>query len=80
MPLDITDREKFSILLNDADFKSAGAMAAAINTELGRPAARAYDSRRVDVFVKPGEDVPQLLSRVEAVEVPVFSAGEGDCE
>ncbi len=72
VPLDITDRERFSILLNDADFKSAGAMAAAINDELGRPAARAYDSRRVDVFVKPGEDVPQLLSRVEAVEVPVF--------
>ena len=72
VPLDITDREKFSILLNDADFKSAGAMAAAINDALGRAAARAYDSRRVEVFVKPGEDVPQLLSRIEAVEVPVF--------
>jgi flagellar P-ring protein precursor FlgI len=72
VPLDITDRDRFSILLNDADFKSAGAMAAAINEALGRPAARAYDSRRVDVFVKAGEDVPQLLSRVEAVEVPVF--------
>ncbi len=72
VPLDISDKEKFSILLNDADFKSAGAMAKAINDELGRPAARAYDSRRVDVFVKAGEDVPQLLSRVEAVEVPVY--------
>lgn len=72
VPLDITDRVKFSILLNDADFKSAGAMAEAINAELGRPAARAYDSRRVDVFVKQGEDVPQLLSRVEGIEVPVY--------
>ena len=72
VPLDITDRVKFSILLNDADFKSADAMAQAINVELGRPAARAYDSRRVDVFVKQGEDVPQLLSRVEGIEVPVY--------
>jgi flagellar P-ring protein precursor FlgI len=70
--LDITDRDKFSILLNDADFKSAGAMASAINLELGRPAARAYDSRRVDLFVKGGEDVPELLARVESVEVPVY--------
>jgi len=70
--LDITDRDKFSILLNDADFKSAGAMASAINLELGRPAARAYDSRRVDLFVKGGEDVPELLARIEAIEVPVY--------
>ena len=70
--LDITDRDRFSILLNEADFKSAGAMASAINVELGRPAARAYDSRRVDLFVKGGEDVPELLARIEAIEVPVF--------
>ncbi len=70
--LDITDRDKFSILLNDADFKSAGAMASAINAELGRPAARAFDSRRVDLFVKGGEDVPELLARVEGVEVPIY--------
>lgn len=70
--VDITERDKFSILLNDADFKSAGAMASAINVELGRPAARAYDSRRVDLFVKGGEDVPELLARIEAIEVPVF--------
>jgi flagellar P-ring protein precursor FlgI len=72
LALDITRNDRFSILLNDADFKSAGAMAEAINSELGRPAARAYDSRRVDLFVKAGEDVPQLLSRVEGVEVPIF--------
>ena len=72
LAMDITDRRQFSILLNEEDFKSAGAMAAAINTELGRPAARAFDSRRIDLFVAPGEDVPQLLSRVEAVEVTVY--------
>jgi len=47
-------------------------MADAINTELGRAAVRAYDSRRVDFFVKVGEDVPQLLSCVEGVEVTLF--------
>jgi flagellar P-ring protein precursor FlgI len=70
--MDITDRDRFNILLNDADFKSAAAMAAAINVQLGRPAARAADSRRVELFVKGGEDVPQLLAQVEAVEVPMY--------
>jgi flagellar P-ring protein precursor FlgI len=70
--LDISNRSQFSILLNDADFHSAEAMASAINTELGRPAARAYDSRRVDFTVLTTDDIPILLSRVEAVEVPVF--------
>lgn len=72
VPLELADRDRFSILLNEADFKSAGAMADSINRELGRPAARAYDSRRVDLSVRSGEDVPQLLSRVESVEVPVY--------
>lgn len=72
IPLELAGRERLSILLNDADFKSAGAMADAINLELGRPAARAYDSRRVDLIVKPGEDIPQLLSRVEGVEVQIY--------
>jgi flagellar P-ring protein precursor FlgI len=70
--LEITDRDRFSILLNDADFKSAAAVADAINKELGRPAARAADSRRVELEVKRGEDVPELLARVEAVEVPMY--------
>ncbi len=72
VPLELAGRDTFSILLNEADFKSAGAMAEAINLELGRTTARAFDSRRVDLAVRPGEDVPQLLARVEAVEVPVF--------
>ena len=72
LPFNLVGRQNFSILLNDADFKSAGAMAAAINTELGRPAARAADSRRVELSVAYGEDIPGLLSRVEAIEVPVY--------
>jgi len=72
VPLEIGNRESFSLMLDDADFKSAGAMAEAINLELGRTAAKAHDSRRVDLAVKKGEDVPELLARVEAVEVSVY--------
>ncbi len=72
IPLEIGARGAFSILLNDADFKSAGAIASAINLELRRPAAHVADSRRIELAVTPGEDVPELLSRVEAVEVLVY--------
>jgi flagellar P-ring protein precursor FlgI len=72
LPLEIGDKSEFSLLLDDADFKSAKSMADAINDELGRKAARAHDSRRVDLVVNKGEDVPELLARVEAVEVAIY--------
>ena len=40
---------KLSLLLRDPDFSAARDMAAAINKELGKEAARAVDSRRVDI-------------------------------
>ena len=72
VPLDLAGRNQFSLLLNDADFHSAEAMAQAINRELSRPAARVLDSRRIELSVANGEEVPSLLSRVESIEVPVF--------
>ena len=72
VPLDLSGRTSFTVLLQEADFKSARAMADGINGSLGRPVARAINSRMVEVSVKSGEDVPELLSRVEAVEVPYF--------
>jgi flagellar P-ring protein precursor FlgI len=72
VPLDLTDRKDFSLLLNDADFRSAEAMAQAINKELGRTAARAVDSRRISLTVSNGEEIPALLGRVEAIEVPFY--------
>lgn len=72
VPLDLNGRTSFSVLLQDADFKSARAMADGINTSMGRPIARATNSRMVEISVHPGEDVPELLSRVEAVEVPFY--------
>ncbi len=72
VPLDLTGRNSFSVLLQDADFRSARAMADAINVAMGRSVARAANSRMVEIAVRPGEDVPELLSRIEAVEVPYY--------
>jgi flagellar P-ring protein FlgI len=72
VPLDLEGRHQFSLLLNDADFRSAEAMAQAINGTLGRAAAHVLDSRRVDLSVANGEEIPSLLARVESIEVPVF--------
>jgi flagellar P-ring protein precursor FlgI len=72
VPLDLEGRHEFSLLLNDADFRSAEAMAHAINGDLGRTAAHVLDSRRIDLSVANGEEIPLLLARVEAIEVPVY--------
>jgi flagellar P-ring protein FlgI len=72
VPLDLEGKKQFSILLNDADFRSAEAMALAINHSLGRPAAHVLDSRRIDLLVGVDEEVPALLAQVESIEVPVF--------
>jgi flagellar P-ring protein precursor FlgI len=61
-----------SLLLNEDDFKSAEAVAAGIDKELGKSVAHVVDSGTVDIRVAPGEDVPELLSRVEAIEVPFY--------
>src|SRR5258705_6141942 len=47
-------------------------MALAINRTLGRPAAHGLDSRRVELSVASGEEIPPLLRQVESIEVPVF--------
>jgi len=72
VPLELEGKDQFSLLLNDADFRSAEAMALAINQALGRQAAHVMDSRRVDLSVASGEEIPALLARVESIEVPVF--------
>jgi flagellar P-ring protein precursor FlgI len=72
VPLELVGRKQFSLLLNDADFRSAEAMEKAINKELGRPAARVVDSRQIDLSVASGEDIPALLAQVESVEVAIF--------
>ena len=70
--LDIADKGQFSLLLNDADFRSAEAVASAINRTLNRTAAHPVDSRRVVLTASPGEEVPAFLAQVESIEVPIY--------
>ena len=72
VPVDLEGKSEFSLLLNDADFRSAEAMADAINQTFGRVAAHVIDSRRVELSVVQGEQIPALLAQVESIEVPVF--------
>jgi flagellar P-ring protein precursor FlgI len=72
VPLDLSGRKQFALLLDNADFRSAEAMEKAINHELGRPAARVVDSRQIDLMVATDEDIPALLAQVESIEVPVY--------
>jgi flagellar P-ring protein precursor FlgI len=72
VPLDLSGRKQFALLLDDADFRSAEAMEKAINFELGRPAAHVVDSRQINLLVANGEDIPALLAQVESIEVPIY--------
>jgi flagellar P-ring protein FlgI len=72
VPLDLSRLPSLSILLNEADFRTAERMADAINSDLQRPLAHATDSRRIELHPLQGEDLPSLLARVEAVEIETF--------
>src|SRR5260370_29055885 len=72
VPLELEGKSQFSLLLNAADLRSAEAMALAINQVLGHPAAHVLDSRRVELSVAGGEEIPALLAQVESIEVPIF--------
>ena len=72
VPFDLKQMRTVNVVLNDADFHTAGRMAAAIDRELGFGRAHAIDSRRVEIAARTGEDVAALLDRVEAIEVDVY--------
>jgi flagellar P-ring protein FlgI len=71
-PFDLKQMHSVSVVLNDADFHTAERMAAAIDQVLGKPRAQVIDSRRVEIVVTDGEDIPALLDRVEGVEIETF--------
>jgi len=72
VPLDLSKMRTLSLLLNDADFRTAELMAAAINKEIARPVAHAVDSRRITLEVQSSEDVPAFLAQIESVEVETY--------
>lgn len=71
VPLELTRLNPITFLLTEADFKSAESVAGAINHDLGSERARALDSRRIELAVHPGEDVPDLLARLEMLPVSI---------
>ncbi|MGC2162433.1 MAG: flagellar basal body P-ring protein FlgI [Silvibacterium sp.] len=70
--LDLDHMRKLSLLLNDPDFRTAELVASSINKAFGRTAAHAADSRRIEITALPSDDIPELLARVESIEVQVF--------
>lgn len=72
VPLELDHMRKLSLLLNDPDFRTAELVASSINTTLARDAAHAIDSRRIEITAAPADDIPELLARVESIEVQVF--------
>lgn len=70
--VDLKQMHTIDVVLNDADFHTATRMAEAIDRSLGNGRAHAVDSRRVEVTASTGEDVAQLLDKVEGVEIEVF--------
>jgi len=72
VPFDLKDMHTVSVVLNDADFHTAERMAAAIDQTLGSARAHAIDGRRVDIAVLKDEDVPELLEKVEEVEIETY--------
>src|SRR5215469_348239 len=64
VPLEIDGRNQFSLLLNDADFRTAESVAQSINHALRRSSARAVDSRRIILSPSSGEEVPAFLAEI----------------
>ena len=72
VPFELKQMQVVSVVLNDADFHTAERMAASIDKALGARRAHAVDSRRVEINAAPGEDIAELLDKVEGVEVDVY--------
>jgi flagellar P-ring protein FlgI len=69
--VDLATMTKVSLLLRDPDFAAARDIAVAINKELGREAARALDSRRVDIIgiTATTGAVPELMARIGSLPI-----------
>ena len=70
--VDLKGLHPLALLLTDSDFHTAESVSAAINKEMERPLAHAVDGRTIELQPAAGEDIPELLARVEDVEVQVY--------
>jgi flagellar P-ring protein FlgI len=71
--LDLRGLTKLSLVLNEADFNTAGEVAGTINKEFGMSVASVIDSRRVEIdnTAAGSGSVPALLARVQSLAVHV---------
>ena len=74
--VDLSQLQKVSLLLRQADFTAATSIAEAINRDFPRAICHVIDSRRVEVNVADSgtSSVPALLSRIENLMVDVEPA------
>jgi len=72
VPFDLKQMQAVTVVLNDADFHTSERMAAAIDAALSGRRARVVDSRRVEIAIRKGEDIPALLDKVEGIEIDTF--------
>src|SRR5580700_5631610 len=70
--VDLKGLHPLALLLTDSDFHTAESVSASINKEMERPLAHAVDGRTIELQPAAGEDIPELLARVEDVEVQVY--------
>ena len=71
-PTNLGELHSFNLLLNEADFRSAEAMSDAVSREVPGVASQVRDSGHVEVRIPMGQDVPAMLAKIEAIEVPFF--------
>lgn len=77
MSIDITQWPTVSFLLRNADFATARDLALAVNQAVGKPAARAVDSRRIEVSTIGAEGtVTDLLAKIQETLVSVHSSAK----
>jgi len=71
--LNLATLDRLSLLLNDANFSTAAAVAAVINQEWPKPVASVIDSRRIEVNISAASapSIPALLARIENLQVEV---------
>lgn len=67
----LRDFKSVSLLLHNPDYATAREVAGAVNRDLGRDAAQAIDSRRIEItgLETDAEAVPRLLARIEQLTV-----------
>jgi flagellar P-ring protein FlgI len=72
--VDLQKLSKISLLLSESNFRTVSDITSAINQELGKPAARAVDGRRIEISPElTGEsNVAALLARIETVQVTLY--------